>query len=51
MPANKRSYNSPPAMGGDATKRVRFGSEDDGVDDSVEWALTIYYLNTLNLRP
>ena len=40
MPANKRSYGSPPATGGDATKRVRFDSEDP-VDGSGECAASL----------
>lgn len=38
MAPRKRTYNSPPRMGGDSSKRVRFGSddEDDGLVDASE---------------
>lgn len=38
MAPRKRTYNSPPAMGGDSSKRVRFGSddEDDNLVDATE---------------
>ncbi|KAK9894366.1 hypothetical protein P389DRAFT_95521 [Cystobasidium minutum MCA 4210] len=36
MAPRKRTYNSPPAMGGDSSKRVRFGGSDDEDDNLVD---------------
>lgn len=39
-----REYNSPPAMVGDSTKRVRFGKDDDDEDDAGITGECVYHL-------